>query len=109
MRNYRRWTAEEDARLLHLHDVKGWFFNAIDVELGRVNKASSDRYKRLMGQRGNVPRQPRTKTSRTVLRDAIRADDIARASAGHTSITAMLLGDPPPGRSALDQKRMISP
>lgn len=108
-RNYNRWTAEEDARLFHLHDVEGWFFNAIDVELGRANKASSDRYRLLMRQRGDAPKKPPTKTSRTLLRDAIRVHEVARITAGHTTITGMLLGDPPPGRSALDQRRTGGP
>lgn len=104
MRAYKRWTPEEDARLLQLHDEQGWFFTAIDVELGRTKNASSDRYKLLRRKRGDVAAKPPNKTSRTLLRDAIRAHETERMAGGHASITAMVFGDPPPGHSALDQK-----
>jgi hypothetical protein len=101
----RRWTADEDARLVHLHEVQGWFLNAIDVELGRPNKSSSERYRLLKRRCGSEPDKPPRRSSRTLLRDAIRAHEAARARGGNASIPEMVLGDPPPGRSALDQRR----
>lgn len=109
-RRYQRWTAEEDAQLLHLYEVENKFFREIDVILQKPQGAAGDRYKLLMRDRGKAPVKPPNKTSRTMLRDAIRAHETDRITAGHASITAMVLGDPLPGRSALDQKRMgVSP
>lgn len=108
-RVYTRWTVEEDAQLLHLRDVERKFFTEIDATLNKSRHSSGDRYKILARRRGDVPAKPPNKTSRTLLRDTIRVHEVARVTAGHASITAAFFGDPPPGRSALDQKRMAAP
>ncbi len=102
-RDYNRWTEEEDARLIQMRDVQRMMFKDIDKVLGRPHKSSNGRYHVLARNRGEEP--PKVyKSSPTLMRDAVRGHESARVAAGHTTITGMLLGDPPPGHSALDQK-----
>lgn len=107
VRDYNVWSADEDARLLLLRDDQKLPFRDIDRDLGRSLESSSARYRTLRGLRKTDKKMGR-RTERAIVEEATRQRHDASARE-HVSLTAILLGDPLPGRSALDQKRMASP
>jgi len=117
--SYPVWTPEEDARLLeklagrqHLGQ-KFWIGFAAEFS-GRSFYALRQRYlvlrmaaqgiKREAPVRSRVTTGRERKTPREIVQVAIRAREAAERLQPE-SLTAALLGDPLPGRSALDRKR----
>ncbi|WP_439399016.1 hypothetical protein ACRQ5Q_16795 [Bradyrhizobium sp. PMVTL-01] len=89
--NRKVWTEEEWATLQRMR-ADGVSWSAIDQALGRQPKSS------------------RSKWENERAKERIRADKAAAASkpppAEHQSLTAAFFGDPLPGRSALDRRRI---
>jgi hypothetical protein len=109
-RSYRKWTHDEDAQLLFLHEGVKMAFGEIDRMLKRHEGAAGKRYKLLRPEDHRVTLAPEARrTSNIVLKEAARVRQIACAAAPPASLTAAFFGDPPPGRSALDKRRMASP
>jgi hypothetical protein len=75
---------------------------AIDPEYGQLRRASINARRRRLGNKSSIPSTAH-RTDRTVSPDeAIVA--LASVPADDRSLTGRLLGDPLPGRSALDRK-----
>ncbi|MET4341972.1 hypothetical protein [Bradyrhizobium sp. RT9a] len=108
-RIYRKWSHDEDAQLLFLREHAKMCFGDIDKVLELRKGASCDRYRVLRPKpyRVTVDAQQR-RTENIVEKEAARARQIACQAPPPTSLTASFFGDPPPGRSALDQKRMAA-
>lgn len=85
------WTAETDAELRSLRDVEGFSYAKIAMRLGRSESACRARYANLQCLQG--PGAAET-----------HAPPPARAPE-RVGLTAIVFGDPPPGRSALDRAR----
>ena len=92
------WRPDEDRILLDARDNQRRSYGSISAQLtGRSAAACVRRYQLL---------KCGSKTAtRCDLVDVKRADQAAEP----TTITGVLLGDPPPGRSALDQRRIARP
>lgn len=102
-RNDERWTEEENTDLVRRADA-GESYQEIGRVLNRTGWACKAQYGIL--KRGGTARLNQIDLARQADREA-REEAIrqARAAWQPQSITAWLLGDPRPGRSALDQKR----
>ncbi len=93
----RHWIPAEDARLIHMRDVDHASIQNISRELKRTRDACKCRYTLL---------HKRTEPDPIRARIDLIADRDARYRAGmRQSAAAALMGDPLPGRSALDQRR----
>lgn len=90
----RRWTNAHVAELRCLRTVEGRPFPEIDRLLGRPDGASAQKFRSLRPEPERAPNG--------IERRAIHAP---KAVPEHTSLTAAQLGDPLPGRSALDRLR----
>lgn len=89
----RFWTEKDVQTLIRLRTIEGKQFNEIDVELRRAAGASSAKFYQL--------RRPEATQGYEV-----RAIHAPVNLPQHDSITAEFFGDPLPGRSALDQRRV---
>lgn len=106
----KRWTSDEVGRLLHMRDVERKSWPEIDTALGRGEQQAYNKYRDVKQPAARV--RVSKSDGRGIGRDrleAVIADRETRNLLAHTSLTAMVCGDPLPGRSALDQKRMASP
>lgn len=96
------WTAAELARFLEMREAN-YSFDAIGKEIGRSAKAVECKHAQLRAELMH------TQAQALKADEALRlAERLARAdSAPHhrLSLSQVLFGDPPPGRSALDQRR----
>ncbi|WP_439392360.1 hypothetical protein ACRQ5Q_22455 [Bradyrhizobium sp. PMVTL-01] len=105
-RDYRKWTHDEDTQLLFLREHVKMSFADIDVILKRKPDAARGRYRVLRPQAYRIKVAPTERHTRNIVeREALRARQAA-SLAPPLSMTAAFFGDPPPGRSALDKKRM---
>jgi hypothetical protein len=117
------WTAEQDAQLLKLRDEKMPYkeiaalmarsVDALDTRYRYITKSDPER--RIEMDRKNIMRRENRKitfrnypTDPATVPDQVLQDRNARITTPKT-ITAMLLGDPPPGWSSLDRKRQGLP
>jgi hypothetical protein len=105
----KQWSDEEIARLHHMRDVLHLPFQDIGLELGRSREACKIKYNTI--EQGRIlscdalDRGERNGLRVSVTREAL-ADRDARYQAWlRQSPAAALMGDPLPGRSALDQRR----
>lgn len=101
----RKWTDDEVARLKHLRQVERRSWDEIDALLSRGKGNSYNKFRSITIA---VPRVRISKFDCGVSADRTRAalaERDRRKAVAHASITAMVFGDPLPGRSALDQKR----
>ncbi len=90
------WTRDEDTRLIHMRDVDHASIQDISRELKRTRDACKCRYTLL---------HKRTEPDPIHAPIDLIADRDARYRAGmRQSAAAALMGDPLPGRSALDQR-----
>lgn len=101
------WAPEEVRLLVHLREVERKTWVEINAVLGRkAPDACCNKYASL--RRAAAPPTAAKFDGRSATRTreqaAFAARD-ARSAGGPISITAWVFGDPPPGRSALDQKR----
>lgn len=99
------WKREDLKRLFALHEQHGPIWKDIVAEFpGRTAQSLASTFR--------THRDPKTGKLRSHAADtaANRPDADARAPSlpQHRTITAALLGDPPPGRSALDRMRASS-
>lgn len=96
------WTYQEYDFACRLRDEDGLSFRAIGLVLGRPLESVRDKVN--LGFRQNIPgvHELPVKAPEFVIRERDY-----RYSINHSSITAALLGDPPPGYSALDRKRSM--
>lgn len=102
-RAYRKWTDDEDAQLLFLHEHCGKPLAVIERMLERPKDAARGRYRVLRPKLPPVIAEPASRrTQRMLLDDAIRSR-AALSTHGPLTVTAAFFGDPPPGRSALDK------
>lgn len=90
LQEQRLWSADDVARLIRLREQDGLTWAEIDQALGR-RSTSAEKYRKLCREASPVS----TLTKRRPQVPAV----------AHRSLTAQLLGDPPPGRSALDKMR----
>jgi hypothetical protein len=96
------WTADENAQLIAAGD-RGEEWGAIGIRLKRTRWACKVQYNAL--KREGAPVKP--SYSRAARQSAIAlAQEIRETRPQHRSITAEIFGDPLPGRSALDQRRV---
>lgn len=109
------WTPEEIERLLVLGStacLNDWPAIAREHFPGRTAKACKQQYYvSRRASRGSAPKTPlrledQQKIDRRVTKLPVTAEP-ARASSSQ-SLTAAIMGDPPPGRSALDHKQQFS-
>jgi hypothetical protein len=102
---HRPWCAEDMARLKHMRGVLHMAFPDIGRELGRTTSACHTKY--LVITSGLSPLHGPAEAGNSVkVTPAAIADRNARYQAWLVqSPVAALMGDPLPGRSALDQKR----
>jgi hypothetical protein len=98
------WLIEDVARLVHMRDVLHMSFQDIGRALGRTTASCHAKYNMRQQEPSPVHGQPEAGMRVTVSAAAI-ADRDARYQAWlRQSPAAALLGDPLPGRSALDQR-----
>ena len=104
---YPAWTAEQESRLCELAG-QGLSWAAIGAALDRTADACHRRYYQLRGPCSGsrahyapslVSSRARQLAAATAAQARLKADEAER------SLTAILCGDPLPGRSALDQRR----
>ena len=100
-----KWPDADVERLLYKRDVEHKPFHVIDTELGRGVDCSRHKYQAIKA--GASPRHgPPEEGNRIQISPAAAFDRDARYQARLLqSPAAALMGDPLPGRSALDQKR----
>ena len=109
-----RWTPRDDADLLE-HGAAGGTFDEFAERMQCAVESVRARYLRLLAlmtveeraearrQRDNACKQSNSLSRSTV--EKRLAERAARRGLSHRSLTAELLGDPLPGRSALDQRQ----
>lgn len=90
----RTWSKADRDELVRLRTIEGRSFPEIDRALGRSDSASAQKFRSLRPEPDAAPNG--------IERRAIHA---AKHVPEHTSLTAAQLGDPLPGRSALDRLR----
>ncbi len=95
------WTAAEIARLRHLRDIDHMAFQDIARELVRTEKSCHAKYW-AMRESILLTRQPEAGMRINVTPEAIADRDARYQLRMQQSPVAALLGDPLPGRSALD-------
>lgn len=94
IKNPRRfWTEADVQTLIRLRNVEGKLFSEIDRELGRAEGASCTKFQGL--------RRPSAVAANT----EVIGYQTPKPLVPHSTLTAAVLGDPLPGRSALDRKR----
>jgi hypothetical protein len=102
------WDAEEVSRLRYLRDVLRWDFKAIGRDLGRTDASCNTKYNVITEGPTPVHGQPE-QGMRVAVTPAALADRDARYQLRmQQSPIAALLGEPLPGRSALDQREKRS-
>lgn len=117
--NGRRWTDTEHERLIAMAR-DGDLFSTIAAALDRPVEDARSKYLELISAMSHAARRDTRRTRDINLKLPLQgfslagaeqlADRDARAMAAHHSVTAALLGDPLPGRSALDLKQgSVSP
>ena len=112
MKKFPLWSAAEVDRLLQLADEcdRNWHKVAAKM-LGRTAVACQLRFYTPPHLRvsAGLPRAARAPASLAagtdVMATRLKAEADERRALAHTTITAAVMGDPLPGRSALDQKR----
>jgi len=100
-RTRRDWTDADIAEMNRLREVEHATWSEIDTRLGRPAGSSCGRYHG--ARHSNVP------PGGMVLRPEVIAallDRDARKKLEHPTLTAAFFGDPLPGRSALDERRL---
>lgn len=101
------WSAEELARLRYLRDVLRWQFKAIGRDLGRTESSCNTKY--VVSTDGPVTHGQLEAGMRVAVTPEALADRDARYQLRmQQSPIAALLGEPLPGRSALDQREKRS-
>jgi hypothetical protein len=97
------WTEQEVKRLIEAREIDGLSFREIDAELKRPFNCSYQKYKSLRrpAARSFISRDARVEIDKT----AFEARDARKLAEMRQSETSRLLGEPPPGYSALDRKR----
>jgi hypothetical protein len=108
-----KWKYDELARLISFVEKNGRKWERASCEVGRsANACRTAYFKKTITVDGKICPPPNLvpwrATSRTLANDAGRAivrRDRQRVSELGMCLTARLLGDPPPGRSALDMMR----
>lgn len=104
-KNY--WLAADVARLVNLRDVDRLAFPAIaEMFPGRTKKDCANKYYLEQSRRANTANpaiavRERIRRNQKQIVDALQKPE---RLAEHTTLTAALFGDPPPGRSALDRQ-----
>jgi transposase-like protein len=105
MRKIRRFTPEEDARILRMR-AEGETLAAVAAAVGRPNAASIFERLKVLRRDPNedrrISRHLHHTASTSIPPEVIAERD--RAFACSQDLTAVLLGDPLPGRSALDRR-----
>lgn len=104
----RPWTKQDINQLVALREVEKKQFGEIDEILGRSINSSRAKYhnvKALEGHPGDGMIRLDTSMRVSVSPRALAERDIRSHALLHQSPTAALMGDPPPGRSALDRKQ----
>lgn len=94
----RLWTEKDVEELIRLRTIEGKEFREIDCALGRIKGTSCAKFYSL--------RRPEAKAKVGGGPFEIRAIHASNRLPQHDSITAEFFGDPLPGRSALDQRRV---
>lgn len=101
-RQFTTWTHTEISKLRAMH-ASGWTKEQIAEALGRP-LAGVDTKARSLALYWRKDKSAGWRTSDAELLE--QAKKLIPPSARHASFTAFIMGDPPPGRSALDQKRV---
>jgi hypothetical protein len=121
-RSWKRWTRDEDALLLQLKDEGLLRIEIVKRLDGRTIQGIDERYKTLRLRRGEKmrangrPRKslpsaiaqaaPDVGPHRAVSSSILAADQDLRSRISERGLTGGMFGDPAPGRSALDLKRL---
>jgi hypothetical protein len=105
------WTAPEVERLLRLADAHDRNWQKVALRMpGRTAVACQIRFYmpphlRVSGLPRPAPPPSAASSASDAITARLKTEAARRAALTHTTITAAVLGDPLPGRSALDQKR----
>lgn len=94
------WSPAQDAEMIHLREIEKLVWSSVDNRLGRSLGSSQSRYSRLLAAAGREV-QTRGRPDPALLRER---DSYKRLE--HSTLTAAFFGDPLPGRSALDERRL---
>lgn len=101
---YRPWSETDVDELVRLREVEQLKFREIDKRMQRSQGASSVKYESLRRPTGRV--HPAEAGGRIHLSEQQLADLVARKQAeNRQSPVSRLLGEPPPGYSALDRSK----
>lgn len=105
-RQVRRWLEAEVERMVQMREVDGLSWPAIDKAFKRAPGSSAAKYSVL--REGRAPRgKPNDAATRVdVAPDLAEMRDARRMAQARLSLTGVLLGDPPPGYSALDRGKV---
>lgn len=99
----RPWLPAEVERVIHMREVERKVWSVIDRALKRAPGSSAAKYEAM--RRGPMPGKQFEAGSRIELSADQVADRLARKEAANRmTLTAAVLGDPPPGFSALDRR-----
>ena len=104
---HRLWAAEDLARLKHMRDVHHMGFSQIGRELGRTASSCNTKYNVATDDPTPLHGMPEPGARITVTPAALADRDARYRLWLQQSPVAALMGDPLPGRSALDQKRSM--
>lgn len=100
------WLASDVAQLMRLRDVDGLSFPQISETFpGRTKKDCANKYYLEQAKRSNTA-AARTPVYRRSRHEIVAALQVPGRLTEHTTLTAAFFGDPLPGRSALDQRRV---
>lgn len=91
------WSKDELDRLLYLRDVKAMSWPPIAEDLGRTKRSCQSRYWDIVNNRRRKALDGVTTIERKI-HPSLNTNH-------YSSLTAMIFGDPLPGRSALDQMK----
>jgi len=101
------WNKDNVQRLMHLRDIEHKPFQAIGIELGRTAKSCHAKYCSV--QEANLlSRQPEAGTRLNISPEVIADREARYLLRMQQSPIAALMGDPLPGRSALDLKHLVT-
>lgn len=101
-RKVQRWSGGDLARMIHMREVEGLNWVEIDKAFGRGPGSCSSKYS--MVREGASPRAYADAAMRVeIAGDRAALRDARKLAQSRLSLTGVLLGDPPPGYSALDR------
>lgn len=96
------WSEADVRRLMVMRDDEAMEWEDIAAELGRPVRACSERYQT---ERYRAGRYLKARSEKAPSNKAVIDAERREAALAARSLTGSILGDPPPGYSALDRQR----